>query len=200
MEEFPFGSARNVWERYGWMWWALERASNQGRAEVPVLTSNSSITGLVTSRQVVVWGSWPTPAILETHPTLGQRRSRPSRRTNVWLTRGWLVAVVSMSEVLGILHHWDASHPYDNRIRTRVQSTRGDDPVVDMMKRAGGVFLTADDSNWTWKDTQRQLVSQTFWLFNPCCPGLLFQIWDRAGWGASDLSAWKRLLRTLVSL
>lgn len=67
MEEFPFSSARNVWERYSWMWWALGIASNQGRAEVPVLTSNSSITGLATSTQVVVWVSWPTPAVLETH-------------------------------------------------------------------------------------------------------------------------------------
>lgn len=88
-------------------------------------------------------------------PTLGHWRSHPSRLNNGWLTRGRLVAIVSMSEVLGILHHWDASHPYDNRIWTRIQSTWGDNPVVDVMKRAGGVFLTTDDSNRTWKDTQR---------------------------------------------
>lgn len=81
---------------------------------------------------------------------------RDTSATVRWrLTRGRLVAVVPMSEVLGILHHWDASHPYDNSIRTRIQSTWGHDPVVDVMKRAGGVFLTTDHSNRTWKDTQK---------------------------------------------
>lgn len=65
------------------------------------------------------------------------------------LTSGRLVAVVAVSEVLGILHHGDASHADDNRIRTRVQGARGNNPVVDVMKGAGRVFFTTDDSYWT---------------------------------------------------
>lgn len=95
------------------------------------------------------------PSVLALQLWASAALSRDGRLTNGWLTRGWLVAVVSMSEVLGILHHWNASHPYDNSIRTRIQSTWGDDPMVDVMKRAGGVFLTTDYSNWTWKDTHR---------------------------------------------
>lgn len=67
------------------------------------------------------------------------------------LTGGWLVAIVSVSEVLRILHHRNTSHPYDDRIRTRIQSAGGYNPVVDVMKRAGRVFLTTDHSYWTWK-------------------------------------------------
>lgn len=70
------------------------------------------------------------------------------------LTGGWLVAVVSMSEILGILHYRNASHPYDNRIRARVQSTRGNNPMIDVMKRAGRIFLTTDHSYWAWKETE----------------------------------------------
>lgn len=117
-----------------------------------------------------------------------------------WLTGCWLVAVVAVSEVLGILHHWDARHPYDNRIRTRIQSTRGDDPVVDMMERAGRVFLATDHSNWTWNDTQRRWVLRCFLqcvsrfnVFFICYFRLKTE-------GGSDLSARKRLLRTLVSV
>lgn len=71
-----------------------------------------------------------------------------TNRHEASLTRGWLVTVVSMSEVLRILHHWNTSHPYDDRIRTRVQSTGGNDPMVDVMKRTSRVFLTTDHSYW----------------------------------------------------
>lgn len=70
------------------------------------------------------------------------------------LTGSWLVAVVPVSEVLRILHHRNTSHPYDNRIRTGIQSTWGNNPMVDMMKRAGRVFLTTDHSYWTWNETE----------------------------------------------
>lgn len=70
------------------------------------------------------------------------------------LTSGRLVAVVSVSEVLGILHHGDAGHADDNRIRTRVQGARGNNPVVDVVKGAGRVFFTTDDSYWTWEETE----------------------------------------------
>jgi len=68
------------------------------------------------------------------------------------LTCGWLVAVVSVPEVLRILHHRNTSHPYDDRIRTRIQSAGGDNPVVDVMKRAGRVFFTTNYSYRTWKE------------------------------------------------
>lgn len=71
------------------------------------------------------------------------------------LTGGWLVAVVSMSEVLRILHHGNTSHPYDNRIRARIQGAGGNNPMVDMMKRAGRVFLTTDHSYRTWNETEQ---------------------------------------------
>lgn len=79
---------------------------------------------------------------------------RPSlwEHNNKKLTSGWLVAVVSMSKVLRILYHRNTSHPYDNRIRTSIQSTGGNNPMVDMMKRAGRVFLATDHSYWAWKD------------------------------------------------
>jgi len=75
---------------------------------------------------------------------------------NSGLTGGWLVAVVSVSEVLRILHHRYTSHPYDNRIRTSIQSAWSNNPMVDVMKRAGGVFLTADHSYGTWNNKKGQ--------------------------------------------
>lgn len=77
---------------------------------------------------------------------------------NKELTGCWLVAVVSMSEVLRILHHWNTSHPYDNCIRTCIQSTGGNDTMVDMMKRTGRVFLTTDHSYWTWRKDRRMMT------------------------------------------
>lgn len=77
------------------------------------------------------------------------------------LTSGRLVAVVSVSEVLGILHHGDAGHADDNRIRPRVQGARGNNPVVDVMKGAGRVFFTTDDSYWTWDETEGWSVNQS---------------------------------------
>lgn len=59
-----------------------------------------------------------------------------------------------MSEVLRVLHDGDAGHPDDDRIRTRVQGARGDNPVVDVMKGAGRVFLTADHGYGTCDETR----------------------------------------------
>lgn len=84
------------------------------------------------------------------------RMSCRQRETLKILTSGRLVAVVPMSEVLRILHHRNTSHPYNNRIRTGIQSAGGNDSVVDMMKRAGRVFLTADHSHWTWKKSRKK--------------------------------------------
>lgn len=89
--------------------------------------------------------------------TSNDRNTAPTnaqREMSQGLTGGWLVAVVSVSEVLRILHHWNTSHPYDNRIRTCVQSTRSNDPMVDVMKRAGRVFFTTDHSHRAWKETE----------------------------------------------
>lgn len=87
MAEFPFSSARIVWERYGWMWWALGRASNQGRAEVPVLTSNSSITGLVTSKW---WFGCPDLHQLSWRHTYAGTAALASKETDQRLTYAWL--------------------------------------------------------------------------------------------------------------
>ena len=81
-------------------------------------------------------------------------RNKQAKKLLQRLTGGWLVAVMSMSEVLRILYDGNTSHPYDNRIRTRVQSTGGNNPMVDMMERAGRVFLTTDHSDWTWNETE----------------------------------------------
>lgn len=65
------------------------------------------------------------------------------------LTSGRLVAVVSVPEVLRVLHHGDTSHAYDDGVRARLQSTGGDNSVVDVMKRASRVFLPANHCHWT---------------------------------------------------
>lgn len=67
---------------------------------------------------------------------------------------------MSVSEILRILHHGDASHSYDHGIGTRVQSTGGNNPMVDMMKRAGRVFLATDHSYRTWNE-KRGAMSET---------------------------------------
>lgn len=74
--------------------------------------------------------------------------------TGQGLTSCRLVAVVSVSEVLRVLHHGDAGHPDDNSIWTRVQGAGGDNAVVDVMQGAGGVFLTADHGHRTCNQTR----------------------------------------------
>ena len=67
------------------------------------------------------------------------------------LTAGQLVAVVSVSEVLGVFHNGDAGHPDDHGVRPGLQGARRDDAVVDVMKGTGRVFLAADHSHRTWR-------------------------------------------------
>ena len=62
------------------------------------------------------------------------------------LTCGRLVAVVSVSEVLRVLYHWYSGHADHHSVRSSIQRTRGYNPMIDMMERAGRVFFTADNS------------------------------------------------------
>lgn len=53
------------------------------------------------------------------------------------LTRVWLVAVVTLSEVLGVLDDGDARHADHHRVRAGVQRRGRRDAVVDVVERAG---------------------------------------------------------------
>lgn len=69
---------------------------------------------------------WPLPC----PPQKGQH-STPV------LTRVWLVAVVSLTEVLGVLNDWDPGHADDHRVWPSVQRRGCGDAMVDVVQRAG---------------------------------------------------------------
>lgn len=53
------------------------------------------------------------------------------------LTCIWLVAIVSLTEVLGVLNDWDAGHTNDHCVRPSVQRRRCGDAMVDVVQWAG---------------------------------------------------------------
>ena len=71
------------------------------------------------------------------------------------LTCVWLVAVVSLTEVLGILNDRDAGHADDHRIWPGVQRRGRGDAMVDVMQGTSRVLLTADDSHGTCTPQER---------------------------------------------
>lgn len=62
---------------------------------------------------------------------------RKGQRSTPVLTRVWLVAVVSLAEVLGILNDRDTGHADDHRVRPGVQRGGRGDAMVDVVQRAG---------------------------------------------------------------
>lgn len=66
------------------------------------------------------------------------------------LTGGGFAAVVSMSEVLWVFYDGDPAHPDGYRVQSNIQSTGTNDPMVNVMKRAGRVLLTTHHCSWTW--------------------------------------------------
>lgn len=80
------------------------------------------------------------------------RTTRPSPEgphSAAVLTCVWLVAVVSLTEVLGVLNDRDARHADHHRVRPGVQGRGRGDAVVDVVQRAGRVLLAADDGHGT---------------------------------------------------
>lgn len=62
----------------------------------------------------------------------------------------WLVAIVSLSEILWVFNDRDTGHADDNSILPSIKRRGSCNAVVNVVKRAGRVFLTTDHSNGTW--------------------------------------------------
>lgn len=69
------------------------------------------------------------------------------------LTGGRFVAVVAMSEVLWVLYNRNSSHSNHHCSWSSIQCTGANDPMVNMMKGTGRVFLTTYHCHRTYKDT-----------------------------------------------
>lgn len=88
--------------------------------------------------------SFPHPP----NPSPGPRRGLRSDRA---LTRVWLVAVVTLSEVLRVLDDRNAGHADHHRVRASVQGWGRRDAVVDVMEGTGWILLSADHCHRTCK-------------------------------------------------
>ena len=71
------------------------------------------------------------------------------------LTCVWLVAVMSLAEVLRILDDWDPGHTDDHRVWPGVQRRGRGDAMVDVMQGASRVLLATDDSHRTCTPQER---------------------------------------------
>lgn len=85
------------------------------------------------------------------------------------LTCVWLVAIVSLTEILGVLNDWNSSHANDHCIRPSIQRWRCSDAMVDMVQWAGWVLLPTDNSHRTCTNHRRHRIQ---WGHIHSVPGL----------------------------